>query len=57
MVEQVKSAFTNIIVVLNVGGMVDSSWFFSDQALPSVLLSWQGGMEGGLATADVCAGT
>ncbi len=56
MVEQVKSAFTNIIVVLNVGGMVDSSWFFSDQALPSVLLSWQGGMEGGLATADVLCG-
>lgn len=56
MVSQVKSAFSNIIVVLNVGGMVDSSWFCDDKALPCVLLSWQGGMEGGLATADVLCG-
>lgn len=56
MVSQVKSAFSNIIVVLNVGGMVDSSWFCDDEALPCVLLSWQGGMEGGLATADVLCG-
>lgn len=50
-----KSNFKQVIVVLNVGGMIDTNWTF-DEGVDSVLLSWQGGMEGGLATADVLCG-
>lgn len=56
MVDAVCSAFENIVVVLNVGGMVDSSWFASNPKIKSVLLAWQGGMEGALAEADILCG-
>lgn len=56
MVEQVKSAFEKVIVVLNVGGIVDTEWFKEDPCIQSVLLAWQGGMEGGLAAAELLVG-
>lgn len=56
MVTLVKEHFPNVIVVMNVGGMVDTSWFVSDDAIQSVLMAWQGGMEGGLATAELLCG-
>ncbi len=56
MVEKVKKYFANIIVVLNVGGMVDTSWFAKDDAIQSVLMAWQGGMEGGKAAAELLCG-
>lgn len=56
MVDAVKSTFPHVIVVLNVGGMVDTSWFKEDTELPAVLLAWQGGMEGGLAAAELLCG-
>ena len=57
MVEQVKENFAKVIVVLNVGGMVDTSWFANDGKISSVLLALQGGMEGGLAMADILCGS
>ena len=36
--------------------MVDTSWFHDDAQIQSVLMAWQGGMEGGLATAELLAG-
>lgn len=56
MVDMVKKAFPKVILVMNVGGMVDSSWFMRDQAIQSVLMAWQGGMEGGLAAAELLVG-
>lgn len=56
LVSRVKAVFDRVIVVMNVGGMVDTSWFKEDEEIQSVLMSWQGGMEGGLATADVLCG-
>ena len=56
MVETVKENFAHVIVVMNVGGMVDSSWFAGDDRIASVLMAWQGGMEGGLAAADILVG-
>ncbi len=41
---------------MNVGGMVDSSWFAEDEEIQSVLMAWQGGMEGGLAAAELLIG-
>lgn len=56
MVCQVKEYFEKIIVVLNVGGVVDVSWFFDEDAISSVLMAWQGGMEGGRAAAELLCG-
>ncbi|MCQ2491534.1 MAG: glycoside hydrolase family 3 C-terminal domain-containing protein [Lachnospiraceae bacterium] len=56
MVRLVSESFEKVIVVLNVGGVVDTQWFAENDKISSVLLSWQGGMEGGLATADVLLG-
>lgn len=56
MVETVTASFDKVVVVLNVGGMVDTSWFCSSEEIPGVLLAWQGGMEGGLAAADLLCG-
>ena len=56
MVEKVKANFKNVIVVMNVGGMVDTSWFKDCKEISAVLMAWQGGMEGGLAAADVVTG-
>ena len=56
MVNAVKQNFARVIVVMNVGGMVDTPWFHDDAQIQSVLMAWQGGMEGGLATAELLAG-
>jgi len=56
MVELVKKYFDNIVVVMNVGGMVDTNWLASDNKIKSVLMAWQGGMEGGSAAAELLFG-
>ena len=56
MVEKVKKYFPRIVVVMNVGGMVDTEWFHADDAIQSVLMAWQGGMEGGTAAAELLCG-
>lgn len=56
MVDAVCENFTDVAVVLNVGGMVDTSWFADDDRISSVILGWQGGMEGGMAMADILLG-
>lgn len=56
MVEMVKKNFPRVVVVMNVGGMVDTSWFVREDAIGAVLMAWQGGLEGGLAAAELLAG-
>lgn len=56
MVEKVKEHFSNIIVVMNVGGMMDSEWFCREEKIPSVLMAWQSGNEGGTAAAELLCG-
>jgi len=56
MVEKVKKYFDKIVVVLNVGSVVDTEWFFNDDKIKAVLLAWQGGMEGGSAAAELLCG-
>lgn len=56
MVETVKNNFEKVVIVMNVGGMVDSGWFVNDERIQSVLLAWQGGIEGGLAAAELLTG-
>ena len=56
MIDQVCSCFERIVVVLNVGGIVDTSWFVHNPKIGAVLLGWQGGMEGAMAEADILCG-
>lgn len=56
MVNAVAERFSRVVVVMNVGGMVDTKWFAEDPRIGAVLMSWQGGMEGGVATAEVLTG-
>ena len=56
MVADVLAHFENVVVLLNVGAMIDTSWFADNDKVKSALLLWQGGMEGGLAAADMLVG-
>lgn len=55
MLEKVCAAFGRVIVLLNVGSIIDMSWVetYDPQA---VLYVWQGGMEGGHGVAEVLMG-
>lgn len=55
MLKKVRAHFKKMIVVLNVGNIIDMS--FVDAYQPeAVLYAWQGGMIGGYGTADVLTG-
>lgn len=56
MIDTVSAQFENIVVVLNVGTMMDTSWFAKNDKIGAVLLAWQAGMEGGMAEADLLCG-
>ncbi|MBQ6018920.1 MAG: glycoside hydrolase family 3 protein [Clostridia bacterium] len=57
MLENVCAAFDKVVVLLNVGSVIDLSWSLT---LPKTKLAlafvWQGGMESGRAIADVLTG-
>jgi len=56
MLDAAKFNFANVIVVMNVGGMIDVSWIKEDDMIDAGMLAWQGGIEGGLATAELLFG-
>lgn len=56
LIERTKKAFKKTVIVLNVGGMVDTEWFVNDPEIDAVLMGWQAGMEGCSAVADILCG-
>lgn len=59
MLKQVTAYFEQTVVLLNVSNIIDMSWMNDAgyvHPISSVIYSWQGGMEGGNAIADVLAG-
>lgn len=56
MIDIVTEHFSNVVVLLNVGAMIDTSWFAYNNKIQSAVMLWQGGMEGGLAAADILVG-
>ena len=55
MLRTVRKNFGRMVVLLNVGGLIDLSFF--DEVKPDALVfGWQGGMVGGHGTADVLCG-
>ncbi len=55
LVADVTARFNRVVAVLNVGGMVDTSWI-KKYSLDAALLAWQAGQESGLAIADILCG-
>ncbi|MGN1106218.1 MAG: glycoside hydrolase family 3 C-terminal domain-containing protein, partial [Huintestinicola sp.] len=55
MLDTVRKHFKKLVVLLNVGGIIDMS-FVAKYSPDAVLYIWQGGMVGGLGTADVLTG-
>lgn len=55
MLRKVRANFAKMVVVLNVGNIMDMSFMDWCEA-DAVLYAWQGGMIGGLGTADVLTG-
>ena len=56
LIASVSGNFDNIIVVLNVGGMVDVSWIEDNSNIKAAINALQGGIEGGSAVADLIVG-
>ena len=56
MIERVSRRFPKAIVVLKVGGMVETASLKENSDVNAVLLALQGGMEGGLAAAELLMG-
>ncbi|MBQ8288710.1 MAG: glycoside hydrolase family 3 C-terminal domain-containing protein, partial [Clostridia bacterium] len=57
MIENLISAgFEDIVVILNVGGIVDTTKLLSYPEVKSILLAWQPGQGGGDAIADLLVG-
>lgn len=57
MLDRVTAQFDNVIILLNIGGIMDMSWIrkYSGK-IGAVLIIWQGGMEAGNAAADLLCG-
>ena len=55
LVETVKANFKKIVVILNMGGQMESAWL-KQEAVSAVVIPWTAGMMGGAALADVLCG-
>ncbi len=57
MLDKVTSAYDNVVILLNIGGVFDLSWLRRYKSkIGAVLIIWQGGMEAGNAAADILCG-
>lgn len=56
MIQTVTGYFDEVVVVLNVGGMVATEWVKENQKIKGALLAFQGGLEGGAAEAELLLG-
>ncbi len=57
MIQIVTKHFKDVVIILNVGNIIDMSFSekYRDQ-LPSILYAWHGGMEGGNSLAEIVCG-
>ena len=58
-IRNITKAFDNVCIVLNVSNIIDLSWINDEEyngSIKSVIIVWQGGMEGGTAVVDVLSG-
>ncbi len=56
LIDKACTLFKKVIIVINSGATIDCEYFAENDKIQAVLMSWQGGMEGGAAIADVLCG-
>ncbi len=56
MIKDVTDNFDKVVVVLNVGGIIETGWIRNDDKIGAALMAWQCGMEGGPAAVDLLLG-
>ena len=56
LIDRVTVAFPNTVIVLNSGAVVDCEYFAENEKVGAIIFGWQGGLEGGTATADIICG-
>jgi len=56
MILAVCKYFDKVVAILNVGGIIDTNWIKDNDKISAALVVWNGGMEGGSATADILCG-
>ncbi len=56
LLDELGRRFKTIIVVINSGATLDCEYFAENDTVSALLFSWQGGMEGGSAIADIIMG-
>ena len=56
MVEKVKKNFKHIVVLLNIGAVIETGWFSDDDRIEAAMIIWQGGSRGAEATAELLVG-
>ena len=56
LIDKACELFKKVVVVINSGGIVDCEYLANNDKVKAILFSWQGGMEGGAAIADIMYG-
>lgn len=56
LIDRVTAAFPNTVIVLNSGAVLDCEYFAENEKVGAIIFGWQGGLEGGTATADIICG-
>ena len=56
LIDRVTAAFPTTVIVLNSGAVVDCEYFAENEKVGAIIFGWQGGLEGGTATADIICG-
>ena len=56
LVDKLCELFKKVVIVINSGATIDCEYFAENDKVSAVLFGWQGGMEGGMAIADVLCG-
>ncbi len=56
LIDKLCELFKKVVIVINSGATIDCEYFAENDKVSAVLFGWQGGMEGGMAIADVLCG-
>ncbi len=56
LINKASSLFKKVVIVINSGATIDCEYFAENDKIQAVLFGWQGGMEGGMAIADILCG-
>ncbi len=56
LLETVTANFSKVVLVLNIGSVIETAWVKESPNIQGALLMWQAGMEGGYVAADILCG-